>query len=239
MWKNKRVTPKAVEYYFLIKNWEDIYKLWKTRIDRFNGDIYFYPWFDCYLTLNDWDEQQRRRVNYLSFHKSWEFHYKVEEWINEHRLSKLTTIITETWKNFTYWWKTSSSDLVRTQISEIKYQNMFKIFVKDFTWLVKFKKKIDQVDVIFEDINVKSIEFSFSIVSWKLIIWYNKWTLPKWISMSEKQCFKVHNRALWHESWNWDKLLQYSISQLEVVDFSWNTLLRVFSDSIINSLMDN
>lgn len=239
MWKNKkRVTPKAVQYYFLIKDGEDFYKLWKTRIDRFNGDIYFFPSFECYLILNDWDEQQTRRVRYLSFHKSWEFHFKVVAWTNDHRLSKMTTIITEMWKDCTYWWKINASDVFRTRISNIKYQNMLKIFIKDFTWLEKFEKKIDQVDVIFEDITEKALEFSFSIVSWKLIIWNHKWTLPKWISFKEKKCLKIHNRALWHESWNGDKLLQYSMSKLSVSDFSWNTLLRVFQDSVINNLID-
>lgn len=60
----------------------------------------------------------------------------------------------------------------------------------------------------------------------------------KWVSLKEKKCLKVHNRALWHESWNWDKLLQYSVSKLNVSDFSWNTLLRVFQDSAVNNLVD-
>lgn len=146
-------------------------------------------------------------------------------------------IITEMWENFFYWEKVKSTDIIRTQISNIKYQNMLKIFIKDFRLLDKFKKKIDNVDVIFENINEKAIEFSFSIISWKLIIWHTKWTLPKCVSLKEKKCLKVHNRALWYESWNWDKMLQYSISELNMLDFSWNSLLRVFPDSIVNNII--
>lgn len=236
MSKNKRVTSNSVQYYFLIKDWENIYKLWKTKIDRLNWDIYFFPSFESYLILNDWDEKQTRKVNYLSFHKSWEFHFKVEEWVWEHRLSKMTTIITEMWKWIDYG-NLDNSDVFRTRISNIKYQRMLNIFIKDFSLLEKFQKSIDNIDVVFENITEKAIEFSFSIISWKLIIWFHKWILPKWINMESKECFKVHNRALWYESWNWDKMLQYSLSKLSDNNFSWNVLLRVFNDSIINNMI--
>lgn len=143
----------------------------------------------------------------------------------------------ELWKNFNY--ELDDESLLRTSIKDIKFQNMFQLFIKDYKQLKVFSRPVDKLDLLFDikDMSTDSILFYFSIISWKLIVENLKWQ-DQWSNMTVKinsnPCEQVIRRCLGYQSWNGDKRLQYAILPLDKYEFTGNLNLRFFYDNPIN-----
>lgn len=237
MSKNKkRIRDGAIQYFILLKSSKKFYKLWSIQITPSTWDIYFFPSFPFHIPISEWEIRENRKILHLSYHASWEWHFVVEEWTLDHRISKVTTCIIELWKECNYWTITDDISEKRTPIKGIQYQDMFSVYVRDYSTLKQFNKKVDDIDLIFDvtELSTKTIVFKFSIISWSLILQ----TLNETSKVTKIKFNNDHQsitRCLWDESGNADKLLQYSVNKTDPSSFEWSVSFRFFYDHPLNT----
>ncbi len=240
MSKRKRNTESSVQYYLVIDDWSwEIYKIWSIKIKKSTWDIHFFPWFQFYFSVSEWEVGELRKLDHLSFHASGEWHLIVSEWSIDHRVSKITTCILELWKEWQYE-NINDVSIKRTQIKNILFQEMFWIAIKDYKKLEKFKKQIDEIDQVFniQDLESNYIQFQFTIISGKLFV---KSLIPQGsdsntsIVLQSNVCHQVERMCLWDESGNADKILEYSVKWLDSYPHSWDFTFNFYYDNPINN----
>jgi len=108
----------------------------------------------------------------------------------------------------------------RQEIRNIGFQEVIRDIILDVSRLPIYKKKVDNLDVIFEiESNSGPVEFIFSIVSGKQLVrlFEGKETPVRAVGEDEKQHTLGHTiRCLGKESDNADKLLQYTLKKSKI-----------------------
>jgi len=200
------ITKTQVKYRVLIKSQNDYFKIGTILIKRLEGDIFYIPSQRFILQSNC--GVTREIMDHISWHKSGQVHFKIQNGRYE---------ILEVGKekiNLPKIWKPE-----RQGIQDIGFQEMIRDTILDFSKLPKFKKNVDNLDVLFDVNNYNGpVEFVFSIISGWLIV--KKWLgenvpIKEITDETKSRILATQKRCLGKESNNADKLLQYTLLKYE------------------------
>lgn len=236
--KNRpRLTKNAIQYYILIKKDDKLYKVGSIKINNKNWDIYYFPGASLWLTLTDGvsgtEYSENRKIEHLSFHASGEFHIIVEKGTWTERLSSITGCILELGKDYKYDGYQDYSPL-RSPLKDVNIQELIHFFVKDYTKLELFVKKVDDLDIIFDAdrITTNIISFSLSMISENLIQKHlqnvESGNIEKPILETVKG-YKMPSRFLMYSHDN--KELQHTFYELNEYTFQGDSTLRIFYEN--------
>ncbi len=213
----------TVTYRILIKSNTNYYKLGTIIIKRFDGDIFYTP--SQKGVTNSSGNMNNKIIDHVSWHKSGRVHIKPQNGnyeIFEEGVGVLKP--------------TTGVKKDRQKIKDIGFQEIVRDTVIEIKALPEHKKKIDELDVVF---NIKeyleSVQFHFSIVSGTHIAKLAEGgeTPVKVSKKSKKLLLDGQIRCLGVESGNADKILQYGLYKYIGKDLLKGRRLVMATDSNI------
>jgi hypothetical protein len=182
---SKEVSPKSTTEYRILMQVDDcLRRIGSILIDTFNGDLMYIPSQTILLKGGS-----IRELDHVSFHESGRTHLK----FRDRGYEMLPT---------------------RSPIKKVGYQVMFKDNIHDATSLPLFRKKVREIDMIFQANTAQSLLFELSIISGKLIVQPESLpnvTVSTRSAIDDPRHIDLHRRSLGWHSGNADKLLQYSL----------------------------
>lgn len=186
---NNDEIKKSIDYKILVKSKNTYFGIGTIVIRTYRSDIYYTP-----------SVKNIKTVEHVAWHANGQVHIK-----NRGEKIKKYTLI--------------QRNDERQKISEIGFQQMLKDIIKDYRKLPEYKKKVIDLDVVFDVGEYEGpILFNFSLVSGKLIVAKSLGkTVPVKIVKVDSDSGGIGStiRALGYHSGNSDVALQYSLWKVD------------------------
>lgn len=183
---------RSIDYKILILKSGIYFNVGTIVIRTYSGDIYYTPSTRVIDDLEFGDKE----IGHIAWHASGRVHIK-------HKNVDKYLII--------------EKEANRQKISEIGLQELIQDTIEDFQQLLRYKKKVTELDVVLDVIDyVGPVVFRFSMVSGKLIVAFSegqKVPIKPVDIKKEGDGITSTRRALGYHSGSGDVMLQYSLSK--------------------------